>query len=292
MKSFELVEPSTMDEALALLDPEDESVRVMGGGTALMLMMKTRLFQPTRLISLRRLNGALRRVEVDGAGALHIGALVSLTELEHSKEVAQQAPAMSRALPRLSNVRIRNVATLGGHLAHGDPHMDLPPILLTLGAKVRAVSPRGERWIDAADLFVGYYQTALLRDELISEVVVPSQPADALTWYEKFTALSADDWPAVGAAVWYRIESGEITEARVAVSAATERPVRVAGAESALVGAAASEEAFVRAADAAAEEVEPLADIRGSAAYKREMVRVHVRRALGHALRTGSGRVK
>jgi carbon-monoxide dehydrogenase medium subunit len=289
MKSFELVEPATIDEAVTLLDPEDASVRAIGGGTALMLMMKTRLFQPTRLVSLRQLDGALRRIEVDDDGALRMGALVTLTELEHSKLVAKSAPVMSRALRTLSNVRIRNVATIGGHLAHGDPHMDLPPILLTLGAQVRAVSPRGERWIELVDLFVGYYQTALLRDELIAEVVVPFQPADVLAWYEKFTALSADDWPAVGAAVWVRLKSGVIAEARVAVSAATERPVRMAGAEAALVGAPASREIFVKAADAAAEEVDPLADIRGSASYKREMLRVHVRRALEHALQSRPG---
>ena len=286
MKAFELQEPATLDEAVALLDPEDANVRAMGGGTALMLMMKTRLFRPVRLISLRRLNGGLRRIEVDSEGGLRMGALATLTSLEYSPAVARSAPVMSRALRTLSNIRVRNVATLGGHLAHGDPHMDLPPILLTLGAKVRAVSTRGERWIDARDLFVGYYQTSLERDELIADVVIPRQPAGVLAWYEKFTALSADDWPAVGVAVWYRIAGGVISEARLAVSAATERPVLAAGAEAVLVGAAPSEETFSRAAEIAAAEVDPLADIRGSASYKREMVRVHVRRALRSALQS------
>jgi aerobic carbon-monoxide dehydrogenase medium subunit len=285
LKNFELVEPSTIDEAVALLDPEDSSVRAIAGGTALMLMMKTRLFQPTRLVSLRRLNGALRTVRTDETGALRIGALATLTELEHSLVVAKAAPVMSRALRTLSNVRIRNVATIGGHLAHGDPHMDLPPILLTLGARVRAVSSRGERWIDISDLFLGYYQTAISPDELIVEVDVPLQPVNVHAWYEKFTALSADDWPAVGIAVWYRPESGVIAEARVAVSAATERPMRVPGAETALIGSSPTIQIFANAADAAADEVHPLADIRGTAAYKREMVRVHVRRSLEHASR-------
>jgi aerobic carbon-monoxide dehydrogenase medium subunit len=187
----------------------------------------------------------------------------------------------------LSNVRVRSVATLGGHLAHGDPHMDLPPILMTLSARVRAVGRGGERWIDMNDFPVGYYQTALAKDELIAEVEVPPQPAGVRTWYAKYTALSADDWPTVGVAVWYRVESDRIAEARVAVSAATERPLRVAAAEASLVGASPVPDAFARAADAAAADVEPLADIRGSAAYKREMVRVHVRRALAQALHTG-----
>jgi len=288
LKNFELVEPSTIDEAVALLDPEDMSVRAIAGGTALMLMMKTRLFQPTRLVSLRRLNGAFRTVRNDENGGLRIGAMATLTELEHSPLIAKAAPVMSRALRTLSNVRIRNVATIGGHLAHGDPHMDLPPILLTLGARIRAVSSRGERWINVADLFLGYYQTAIARDELIAEVDVPLQPANVYAWYEKFTALSADDWPAVGAAVWYRLESGVIAEARIAVSAATERPMRVSSAEAALKGLSPTVEIFAKAADVAADEVQPISDIRGTAAYKREMVRVHVRRALDRASRSRS----
>lgn len=283
MKSFELMEPATLDEAVALLDPEDAGVRAIAGGTALMLMMKARLFQPVRLVSLRRVNGALRGVRAAGRGGLTIGAMTTLTELERSPEVRAAIPVMARALRTLSNVRIRNVATLGGHLAHGDPHMDLPPILITLGARVRAVSRRGERWIDMAGLFVGYYESAVARDELITEIEVPAQPAGVHTWYAKFAALSADDWPSVGVAVWFRTESGRIAEARIAVSAATERPMRVAAAERALAGEAPTPEAFAAAADAAAEAVDPLADIRGSAGYKREMVRVHTRRALTQA---------
>jgi carbon-monoxide dehydrogenase medium subunit len=283
MKHFELVEPTTIDEAVALLDPDDARVRAIAGGTALLLMMKARLFQPVRLVSLRRLNGALHGVREDGRGGLTIGAMTTLTELERSSAVATAVPVVNRALRTLSNVRIRNVATLGGHLAHGDPHMDLPPILLTLGARVRVASRRGERSIELADLFVGYYQSAVARDELITHIDIPPQPKGVHTWYEKFSALSADDWPSVGVAVSYRTEGERITDARVAVSAATERPLRIGGAEAALTGAAPTPETFAAAADAAAAEIEPLSDIRGSAAYKREMVRVHTRRALSRA---------
>ena len=140
MKSFDLAEPATLDEAIALLDSQDRSVRAIAGGTALMLMMKTRLFQPTRLVSLRRLDGDLRGIRVNEGGGLRIGAMTSLAELEYSPLLAATYPVMSQALRTLSNIRIRNVATLGGHLAHGDPHMDLPPILLTLGGRISAVS--------------------------------------------------------------------------------------------------------------------------------------------------------
>lgn len=278
--SFELLEPATLDEAVGLLDADDTAVRAIAGGTALSLLLQTRIFKPQRLVSLRRLNGSLRGVHVDTDGGLRIGALTTLTELERSPVLAIAEQVLSRALHTLSNVRVRNVATIGGHLAHADPHMDLPPILITLGARVRTVSPRGERWIDVADLITGYYETSLAGDELIVELHVPAQPAGVRAAYAKFTALSADDWPTVGVAVWLRREGDTIAEARVAVSAATDRPTRLAAAEKALTGGIAGAQAFAAAAAAAAGEVEPLSDLRGSGPYKREMVRVHVRRAL------------
>jgi carbon-monoxide dehydrogenase medium subunit len=277
--SFELIEPATLDDALALLDPDDGGVRPIAGGTALSLLSQSRIFRPTRLVSLRRLDGALRGVRVDEDGGLRIGALTTLTELERSPVIAVSEPVLARALHTLSNVRVRNMATIGGHLAHGDPHMDLPPILVTLGARVRAVSPRGERWIAMADLITGYYETSLAGDELIAELHIPAQPSGARAAYAKFTALSADDWPSVGVAAWLRREHGAIVDARVVVGGATVRPTRMTASEAALHGTT-DTAAFGAAADAAAADVDPIADVRGTRAYKREMVRVHVRRAL------------
>jgi carbon-monoxide dehydrogenase medium subunit len=288
--SFELREPRTLDEAVGLLDPDDAGVRAIAGGTALSLMLQSHIFRPTRLVSLRRLDGALRGIHVEADGSLRIGALTTLTELERSPVLAISEPVIARALSTLSNVRVRNLATVGGHLAHGDPHMDLPPILVTLGARVRAVSPRGDRWIDVVDLITGYYETSLAGDELIAELHVPAQPPGARAAYAKFTALSADDWPAVGVAVWLRRANDAIVEARIAVGGATVRPTRMAAAEAALAGTASQPERFAAAADAAASEVEPLGDLRGSAPYKREMVRVHVRRALESAGAAPEGR--
>jgi aerobic carbon-monoxide dehydrogenase medium subunit len=291
MKPFELAEPKTLSEAIALLDPADSSVRALAGGTALMLMMKARVFQPTRLVSLHRLNGSLRGVRQNADGSLSIGALTSLRDLERSPVVATSTPVIAHALKTLANVRVRNVATIGGHLAHGDPHMDLPPILLTMQARVRAVSSRGERWIDMSEFFAGYYQTALAKDELIAELAIPPQPRDVCTAYAKCTTLSADDWPAVGVAVWYRFQDRLVADARIAISAATERPMRSSAAEAVLAGSPAEPAAFARAAEAAAQEVQPLADIRGSASYKREMVQVFVRRALEQASQSRSGTI-
>jgi len=268
--SFDLLEPSTLDEAVKLLDPDDTTgVRAIAGGTALSLLLQLRLFRPTRLVSLRRLDGELRGVHVEADGSLRIGALTTLTELERSPVLAIAEPVLSRALHTLSNVRVRNVATVGGHLAHADPHMDLPPILVTLGARVRAVSPRGERWIDVADLIVGYYETSLAGDELIAELHVPVQPAGTRAAYLKFCALSVDDWPAVGVAVRLLYEDARIVDARIVVGGATDHPTRMRAAEAAVCATSGDARAFAAAGNAAAAEVETLGDLRGSVPYKR-----------------------
>src|SRR6516165_10113745 len=135
MIPFELVEPASLGEAISLLDPEDATVRPIAGGTALMLMMKAGVFKPTRLVSLRKLPAEFSRITAQGSGELRIGAMAPLAAVERSEAVARAAPVIPRAMRRLSNVRVRNVATVGGALAHGDPHMDLPPILIALGAQ-------------------------------------------------------------------------------------------------------------------------------------------------------------
>jgi aerobic carbon-monoxide dehydrogenase medium subunit len=279
--TFEIVEPASLADAIAALDPDDSAVRPIAGGTAVSLLLQSRLFQPRRLVSLRRLDGALRGVHVDEAGGLRIGALATLSELERSPLIAISAGVVAQALHRLSNVRVRNVATVGGHLAHGDPHQDLPPILLTLGARVRAVGPHGERWIEMADLITGYYETSLRPQELIVELYLPPQPAGVRAVYEKFTALSAEDWPSVGVAAWLRRDGDTIVETRIGIGSATDRPVRVAAAEALVTAGGAA--AFADAADACAAAIDPVPDLRGSVPYKREMVRVHVGRALARA---------
>jgi len=287
MTPFELAEPSSLKEALTLLDADDPTVRPLGGGTALMLMMKAGVFRPTRLVSLRRVGGRFAGIKVGADGSLTIGAMTPLAALEHSSEVARAAPVITRAMRRLSNVRVRNVATVGGALAHGDPHMDLPPVLIALGASVTTVTPDGERTLKVEDLLTGYYETALGRNELIAEVTIPAQGARRAA-YMKFTAGSAEDWPAVGVAVSLDAADGTIRSATVVASAATAKATRLASAEAALKGAKADDKTLAAAGDAGAQEAEVISDVRGSAPYKRELIRVHVGRAVRQAL-SGNG---
>jgi carbon-monoxide dehydrogenase medium subunit len=282
MTPFELLEPNSLKEALGLLDPDDPSVRPVGGGTALMLMMKAGVFRPTRLISLRKIGG-LSGIKAGRDGGLMIGAMTPLAALEHSADVARVAPVITRAMRRLSNVRVRNVATVGGAIAHGDPHMDLPPVLIALGASVTLISPTGERTIKVEDVLIGYYETALEKNELISELTIPAQGARRAA-YIKFTAGSAEDWPALGIAVSLDADGDTVRSATVVASAATARAIRLTGAESALKGARIDDKTLARAGDAGAQEAEVISDVRGSAPYKRELIRVHVGRAVRQAL--------
>jgi carbon-monoxide dehydrogenase medium subunit len=282
MTPFDLVEPTTLKEALGLLDADDPAVRPLGGGTALMLMMKAGVFRPTRLVSLRKIS-SMSGIKAGADGSLTIGAMTQLAALEHSAEVARAAPVITHTMKRLSNVRVRNVATVGGALAHGDPHMDLPPVLIALGASVTAVGPKGERTLKVEDLLTGYYETALEKNELISSVSIPAQGARRAA-YIKFTAGSAEDWPALGVAVSVEAAGDTLKSATVVASAATTKATRLATAEKALAGAKVEDKALRAAGDAGAQEAEVIGDVRGSAAYKRELIRVHVGRAVRQAL--------
>jgi carbon-monoxide dehydrogenase medium subunit len=290
MMPFEMAQPTSLREAVGLLDPDDPAVRPVAGATALMLMMKSGVFRPTRLVSLRSVETSFARTEARPDGELRIGALSTLSSLEHSEAVRQRAPVVVEALRTLANVRVRNVATVGGHLAHADPHMDLPPVLIALGASVLVFGPSGDRVIPVEELFAGYYETALERNELIAELIVPPQGRKGAAYF-KCTTRSADDWPALGVAVSVDSDGAEIREARIVISAATQKPTRLAAAEAVLRGGA-SDAVLRRAAEAAADEAEVVSDNHGSAPYKKQLVRVYVERAVRKALgaSTGSGR--
>ncbi|MDB5918770.1 MAG: carbon-monoxide dehydrogenase medium subunit [Massilia sp.] len=283
MKAFELVEPDTLDEALALLDPDDHSVRPIAGGTALMLMMKSGVFEPTRLVSLGRLQG-FSGIEAQADGSLRVGAMTSLSVMERSPLVAEHAPVIVHAMRRLANVRVRNVACIGGALAHGDPNMDMPPVMASLGAEVVIVGPAGERRVAVQDLYLGYYETVLGKDELIREVRIPAL-AGRRAAYVKCTTRSADDWPALGVAVNAHIDDGRLSGVRIVLGAVTEVPTRMDEAENLLEGRMLEADRVAQACEAAAAAVTPSSDARGSAAYKRQLVRVYVGRALAAAFR-------
>jgi carbon-monoxide dehydrogenase medium subunit len=183
----------------------------------------------------------------------------------------------------LSNVRVRNVATVGGHLAHADPHMDLPPLLIALGASITIVSPSGERILPLDKLYLGYLETTLGLSELIAEVNVPAQGSRRAA-YLKCTTRSADDWPALGVAVVLDTDGAVVRDARIVIGAATDTPTRLAKAEAVMRGVRVDDAVLQRAGDAAASEAGVIGDAHGSAAYKRELLRVYLGRAVRAAM--------
>jgi carbon-monoxide dehydrogenase medium subunit len=247
MTPFELVQPASLPEAIRLLASDE--ARPLSGGTALMLMMKAGVLRPCRLVSLAGLN--LKEISIE-KGALRIGAMTTLRELERSPEVRKGWPVIASALRTLANVRVRNVATVGGALAHGDPHMDLPPLLCALGARAIIAGPAGERIAAVESLYRGYLETTLTAGEIITRVEIPPLEGRGAA-YVKFTTRSADDWPAVGIAVVLGNPD------RIFIGAATDRPMPY-------------------------EENLPIeSDLHGSAAYKRHLIKVLLPRALDEA---------
>jgi aerobic carbon-monoxide dehydrogenase medium subunit len=280
---FEWDEPETLSQAVKLLDPDDPTVRPIAGGTALMLMMKAGVFTPSRLVSLAKIEPLYSEIRIGRDGALRIGAMASLSKLERSTEAMEAFPLMKAALRTLSNVRVRNVARVGGALGHGDPHMDLPPLFAALGAHVSVVGPNGKREISVEDLYAGYYETVLRKNELIAEAIVPPLNG-ALASYMKITSRSADDWPALNIGVRLEKDGARIGDARIVISAATEKVTRLPKTERLLKGASPNDKSLAEAADIAAAEVSFLSDAHGSAAYKKELLRVYLKRAIRKAL--------
>jgi len=274
---FELAEPRSLREAVASLDAKDPSVRPISGGTALMLMIKAGVLRPSRLVSLGKLG--LAGIQTGPGGELRVGATTSLRAIEKSEVVRKGWPVIARTLRTLSNVRVRNVATVGGHLAHADPHMDLPPVLSALGARVTIAGPAGERSIPVEEISTGYLETSLGLNELITLLEVPPLGGRSAA-YLKCTTRSADDWPAVGVAVVLLLENDLIREASVVISAATDKPTRLAAVERILLGRKIDENLLD---EAATQELSIEGDLHGSAAYKKQLIRVYLRRALHEA---------
>jgi len=282
MIPFDLAEPTSLAAAIKLLNPDDPTIRPIAGGTALMLMMKAGVFNPEKLVSLRKIESKYSSVSATDDG-LRIGAMTPLGVLERSADVKKLTPLISRTLMTLSNVRVRNVATVGGALAHGDPHMDLPPVLMALGATMTVIGPKGERNLAVEDLFSGYYETVLEKNELIAEVHVPAQRSKKGA-YMKVTTGSADDWPALGVAAVIESDGKAIKSALIVASAATVKATRLKNAEAMLNGKTIDDKLLAEAGEAAVKESEFIADVRGSVPYKRELMKVYVRRAIRAAL--------
>jgi carbon-monoxide dehydrogenase medium subunit len=250
-----------------------------------MLMMKSGVFAPTKLVNLRSVQGFSDISVKDNH--LCIGSLTSLTEIEHSALVAKELPVLKEVMKKLSNVRVRNAARLGGALSHGDPHMDLPPLLSCLDASVRIQSKDSTRVMQVQDLYVGYYETALEKNELITEVLIPLKPKHHSV-YMKCTTRSADDWPALGVAVNLKSNKNTIEDIRIVLGAVCEVPTTLSLTQSFLTNKSINDAVLDEAAAIALTEISPLSDELGSSEYKLHLVSIYVKRAIQALMNKGA----
>jgi carbon-monoxide dehydrogenase medium subunit len=283
---FTYLESGDLSEALAALARYGDEAKVIAGGTGLINLMKQNLVQPNYLVSIRRL-AALRGMTHDGA--TRIGALCTQREIETSPLVGRHIPLLAETCRHVATIRIRAMATLGGALAHADPSLDTPPALIALDARVTLASERGERTLPVEGLFVGYYETVLRPDELLTEIVVPPQPDGSAAAFVKFLPATHDDYATVSVAVRVTLAGGKLADARVALGSAGLTPVRAAPVEAALKGRAPTQAVLSEAAAQVIDAIDPVSDFRGSAEYKRDMAAVHIRRALTHAVARSGG---
>jgi len=278
--NFEYFAPTTLDEALALLAEHGEDAKVLAGGQSLIPLMKLRFAAPAVVIDINRVAGLDHLEESKrGRGFLRIGALVRNTTLECSELLAARYPTMAAAAPLISDPIVRNQGTLVGSLCHADPQGDFGSVMLAVGGEVVAKSATGERRIPIGRFLDGPFTTTLRPDELAVEARVPSPEGRFSGTYLKLER-KVGDFATVGVALFVSTERGKVTGAGIGLTGVGATNIKATAAESALVGRRLDDSAIDEASQLAAEAADPRSDVRGSADYKRDVVRVYVARGL------------
>jgi aerobic carbon-monoxide dehydrogenase medium subunit len=282
MIKFDYLDPATLAEALSLLEQHGDSARVIAGGTSLIIWMRQRLLMPKVVIGLGRIPD-LDTITFNVQEGLRIGAGARHRDIELSASVKQHYPLLHETFRKVAQPRIRNMGTIGGNLAGGDPLTDPGASLIALDAEVTLTSSNGTRTMLVEDFFVDYYQTALEPGELLTGIRVP--PPQRPGWsHIKFTPRSVEDFATVGVAITLRGQERTCEDARLALNSVASTIVRAKRAEEVLRGHRLTDEVLREAGEVAASEVDPVDDNRGSADYKRDLVKVLVRRAAEEAI--------
>jgi aerobic carbon-monoxide dehydrogenase medium subunit len=280
--SFDYHAPQTLDEALALLQSHGDDAKVLSGGQSLLPLLKLRLGAVGHLVDIGRIPG-LEYIKEEG-GTLKLGGRTRESDLERSELVRRRYPLLAETTEVIADPLVRNLATVGGNLAHGDPANDHPATMLALRAEVVATGPGGTRTIPIDDFFKGLFSTALETGEILTEIRIPEPPPRSGGAYVKLER-KVGDFATAAAAVQITLGAGgEVTRAGIALTNAGPTPVRAADAESFLLGKQPAADVIAEAASRAAAAAAPSADRRGAVEYKREMARVLTMRAITKAI--------
>ena len=280
--TFDYHAPTTLSDALSLLDGAPNA-KILAGGHSLIPMMKLRLAEPDALIDLAKLSGLRCIQEADGGG-LAIGAMATYYDVITSDAVRASAPVIAEAASQVADPQVRNMGTIGGSLSHADPAADLPAVMLALGAEMEATSAGDIRRVIPADaFFVDLFTTALGAGEILTEIRIPAAARGTGAAYAKM-ANKASHFAIVGAAASVTVENGVCTAARIGVTGAGSSAYRARESESRLVGNDLSEGAIFSAAGHAADGVEMNEDIHASAEYREHLTKVFALRAIQAAI--------
>ena len=284
--SFAYSAPVTLDEALSILDQRGEEAKVLAGGQSLIPLMKLRFAAPGLLVDINRIPGLDALEERDGF--LHIGPLVRHRACERSELLRQRYGVLAETAPQISDPIVRNLGTVAGSLAHADPQGDWGSALLAAGGEVEARSLAGSRTIPLSGFFSGPFESVLEPNEIVTSVRVPAPSGRTFGTYLKLER-KVGDFATVGVAVQVSLSNGSVGEAGIALTAVGPRNLRATEAEAALRGNAPTDQAIADAARLAAEAAQPVDDHRGTAEYKRNVVRVYVERGLRKAIGAAQG---
>jgi carbon-monoxide dehydrogenase medium subunit len=286
MANVPLIEAHSVADAIGALQEHGDEAKLVAGATAVTIMLRQRLLDPSALISIARVEG-LRQISAAG-GVLTIGALTTLAEIERSLLIKDRIPGLAEVFGVVGNIRVRCAATVGGIVAEADYASDPPCALLALDAQVVIAGPQGTRTVAFADFVLGFYETVLEPDEIVIAVQIPIPEPGLSVVYEKFRTRSSEDRPCVGVFAAVRLlADGSCETVRLAVGAASEMAERFADIEATAVGSTLDEALAAELASAYAERIDTLEDMRGSAGYRTQMIRVWGRRALLRAAQAG-----
>jgi aerobic carbon-monoxide dehydrogenase medium subunit len=277
IRSFQLVQPRSLPEAVDLLQKHGDDARAIGGGTTLVILMKQRALHYPYLVDLQTIPG-LNEIKMASDG-MRIGALATHRMIEVSPLIRQAFPVVAEAFSQIGNVRVRQTASLGGNLAHADYRLDPPPPLLVLGAEVSSYGPKGARSIPLKDFFRGMYETVLDPGEILTEVRVPHMPANGKAVYLRYSTLAANDWPCLGVAAFLRQENQRCQELRLALGGVAPTPILINGLDF-TKGQSLDDSVVNRVLELVEQQISPAADLRGSEWYKRRLARLFVKRAI------------
>ena len=280
--AFDYLAPASLDEALATLSERGDDAKVLAGGQSLIPLMKLRLATPSLVVDLGRIEDLVYMTS-DGS-ALRIGARVRHCDIEASPELQRDCPILHDAVRLISDPLVRNMGTAAGSVCHADPAGDWGSVMLALGASFVLRSRGGERTVEAADFFTGPYSTVMRPDEVMTEIRIRVPRRHSGGSYQKLER-KIGDFATVGVAVQVEMDDGNIARAGIGLTAVGPTNLRADAAERALAGAPPDDALIAEAARLAAAASEPRSDIRGSAEYKRDVVRVFVQRGLRAALR-------